>query len=100
MCVPLRCSGVSFVLCWVSLNLLGASSGGLGSSLDGLGVSLKHLKTSFGDPGAYLSSLGASVRALEVSFFFHFLSFWGSLRGSRKSRDLRGPLFSKMGAPP
>ena len=41
LCAPLRCSCVSVGLCWVSLNLFVGSSGGLGGSLDGLGVVFK-----------------------------------------------------------
>ena len=74
---------MSFGLCWVSLNLFGASSGGLGSSLDGLGVSLRYLKICFDALGMYMQlswsvfwgswmglgdSLGVSLVAPGVSF--------------------------------
>ena len=75
---------------------MGASSGGLGSSLDGPGVSISYFKTSFAALGAYL----------ELSWSV-FESSWGLFRGSwmrlgsssgalEYGVSLGEPLFSKM----
>ena len=50
--------------------------------------------------GTYLEISWSVFESSWGLFFCHFLSFWSSWRGSRTSRDLSGPLFSKMGAPP
>ena len=87
---------MSFGVCWVSLNLFGASSGGLGSSLDGLGVSLRYLKTSFGALGAYLE-LSWSVFESSWGLFGGSWMRLGSSSGALEDVfSLGKPLFSKM----
>ena len=100
LCAPLRCSCVSFGLCWVSLNLFVGSSGGLGGSLGALGVVFKVFKTSCGVLGTFLelswslfvsswSLFGASLRALGAS-----------LRALGDVLGLGEPLFSKTSVSP
>ena len=45
---------------------------------------------------SYFTCLGAQ----NVDKFVTFARFWSPWRWSRTPRDLRGPLFPKMGAPP
>ena len=100
LCAPLRCSCVSFGLCWVSLNLFVGSSGGLGGSLDGLGVVFKVFKTYFGALGTYLE---LSWSLFESSWRFLGGSWMGLGSSSGALGDvinLREPLFSKLSVSP
>jgi len=93
---PLRCSCVSFGLCWVSLNLFVGSSGGLGGSLDGLGVVFKVFKTSSGALGSYLE-LSWSLFESSWSLFGGSWMGLGSSSGALGDViNLREALFSKL----
>ena len=99
LCAPLRCSCVSFGLCWVSLNLFVGSSGGLGGSLDGLGVVFKLfdniLWCSWNVFGALLEPLCELLEPL----WSLFESSWSLSEGSWRRPRLRRTFIFKNGRP-
>ena len=89
LCVPLRCSCVSFGLCWVSLNLFVGSSGGLGGSLGGLGVVFQVFKTYCGVLGTFFGALLEPLCELLEPLWSLFESSWSLSEGSRRRPRLR-----------
>ena len=89
LCAPLRCSCVSFGLCWVSLNLFVGSSGGLGGSLGGLGVVFQVFQTYCGVLGTFFGALLEPLCELLEPLWSLFESSWSLSEGSRRRSRLR-----------